>query len=112
MKTSHIYLHCFLYPPGNVLLCKAMLVRYQLVITFMSCYCCLLSIITSSLLKAGKSLQEYLIYQYILSHLPITCHGVAYGWIRRLVITSIGTMVFIDDKNLINKSGTKTISVK
>ena len=26
-----------------------------------------------------------------------------------LVITTIGIMVFIDDKNLINKSGTKTI---
>jgi len=50
-----------------------------------------------------------MIYQYILSHLPLTCHGVAYIRVRRLVITTIGTMVFIDDKNLINKSGTKTI---
>jgi len=29
--------------------------------------------------------------------------------VRRLVFTTIGTMVFIDDNNLINKSGTKTI---
>jgi len=50
-----------------------------------------------------------MIYQYILSHLPLTCHGVAYIRVRRLVITTIGTMVFIDDKNLINKIGTKTI---
>jgi len=30
--------------------------------------------------------------------------------IRELVLTAIGTMVFIDEKNLINKSGTKAIS--
>jgi len=29
--------------------------------------------------------------------------------ICRLVLTTIGTMVFIDDNNLINESGTKTI---
>jgi len=29
--------------------------------------------------------------------------------VRRLVLTTIGTTVFIDDNNLINKSGTKTI---
>jgi len=29
--------------------------------------------------------------------------------VRRLVFTTIGTMVFIDDNNLINKSWTKTI---
>jgi len=29
--------------------------------------------------------------------------------VRRLVLTAIGKMVFIDDKNLINKSGTKTM---
>jgi len=56
------------------------------------------------------SLQEYLIYQYILSHLPLTCHGVAHVRARRLVITTIGTMIFIDDKNLIIKSGTKAIT--
>jgi len=56
-----------------------MLVRYQLVTTFMSCHC----------------------YLYILSYLPITCHSVAYVRVRRLVITTIGTMVFIDDENLI-----------
>jgi len=28
---------------------------------------------------------------------------------RRLVLTRIGTIAFIDDNNLINKSGTKTI---
>jgi len=55
------------------------------------------------------SLQEYLIFQYILSHLPLTCHGVAYVRVHRLVLTTIGTMVFIDDNNLINKSGTKSI---
>jgi len=34
-STIHICLHCFfnLYPPENVLLCKAMLGRFQLVIT-------------------------------------------------------------------------------
>jgi len=40
MKTSrkiHICLHCFLYPPDDVLLYKAMLLRYQLVTTFMLC---------------------------------------------------------------------------
>jgi len=30
-------------------------------------------------------------------------------WVRRPVLTTIRTMVFIDDNNLINKSGTKTI---
>ena len=50
-----------------------------------------------------------MIYQYILSHLPLTCHGVAYVRVRRLVITTIGKMVSIDGKNLINESGTKTI---
>jgi len=29
--------------------------------------------------------------------------------VRRLVLTTIGTMVFIDDNNLINESGTNTI---
>ena len=29
--------------------------------------------------------------------------------VRRLVVTTIGTMVFIDHNNLINKSETKTI---
>jgi len=29
--------------------------------------------------------------------------------VSRLVLTTIGTTLFIDDKNLINKSGTKTI---
>ena len=29
----------FLYPPENVLPCKAVLVHYQLVTTFMLCYC-------------------------------------------------------------------------
>jgi len=29
--------------------------------------------------------------------------------VHRLVITTIGTMVFTDDNNLNNKSGTKTI---
>jgi len=47
MKTSHICLHCFFYASNKVLLCKAVLVRYQLVITFMSCCCCLLSVIIS-----------------------------------------------------------------
>jgi len=44
MKTPrkvHICLHWFfyLYPPDNVLLCKAMLVRYQLFIAYMFYYC-------------------------------------------------------------------------
>jgi len=55
------------------------------------------------------SLHVYLTYQYILSHLSFACHGVAYVRVRRLVLTTIGTMVFIDDNNLINKRGTKTI---
>jgi len=50
-----------------------------------------------------------LIYQYILSHLPLTCDSAAYIRVRMLVITTIGTMVFIDDKNVISKIGTKTI---
>jgi len=29
--------------------------------------------------------------------------------VRRFVLTATGTMVFIDDNNLINKSGTRTI---
>jgi len=53
-----------------------------------------------------------LIYQYILSHLPLTCPGVAYVQVHRLVITTIGKMVFVDDKNLIDESATKTIVVK
>jgi len=32
--------------------------------------------------------------------------------VRRLVLTTIGTMVFIDDNDLINKSGTKTVCCK
>jgi len=61
------------------------------------------------LLKAGNNLQGSLIYQYILSHLPFTCHGVAYcsGW--WVSITYNGTMVLFDDNNLTNKRGTKTI---
>jgi len=42
MKTSiklRICWHWFLYPPDNVLPCKTMLVRYQLFITFLLCYC-------------------------------------------------------------------------
>jgi len=38
-RKAHIYLHSYFHPPENVLLCKAMLVRYQLVITFMLCCC-------------------------------------------------------------------------
>jgi len=42
MKTSrkvHICLHRFVFFPGNVLLCKAVPVRYQLFIIFILCYC-------------------------------------------------------------------------
>ena len=63
-----------------------------------------------SFLPYYTSLQEYLIYQYIVSLLTFTCHGVAYcsgSWTRGLVLTAIGTMDFIEDNNLINKSGTK-----
>jgi len=38
-KKFHICLHWFLYLSDNVLLGKVMLVRYQLFITFMLCYC-------------------------------------------------------------------------
>ena len=41
MKTSrkiYICLYWFLYPPDNLLLCKAMVDRYQLFLTFMLCY--------------------------------------------------------------------------
>jgi len=31
------------------------------------------------------------------------------AWIRRLVLTGIGTMVFIGGKNVVNKSGTEII---
>jgi len=34
-RKVHICLHLIFYPPDNVLLCKAMLVRYQLFITYM-----------------------------------------------------------------------------
>jgi len=37
-KSSHLFTLIF-YPLDNVLLCKAMLVRYQLFITYMLCYC-------------------------------------------------------------------------
>jgi len=52
-------------------------------------------------------LQEYLICQYIVSHLTFTCHGVAYCSGSWTSITAIGPMDFIEDNNLINKSGTK-----
>jgi len=37
-KSTFVYID-FLYPPDNVPVCNAMLVRYQLVITFMLCCC-------------------------------------------------------------------------
>jgi len=38
-RTVHICLHWLLYTPDNVLLCKPMLVQYQLFITFILWYC-------------------------------------------------------------------------
>jgi len=53
-----------------------------------------------SFLPYYTSLCEYLIYQYILCHLPFTRHS---------VVATITKNYFTDDNNLINKSGTKTI---
>jgi len=38
-KRLRLFLYCFLYPLENVLLYKALLIRYQLVITSMLCCC-------------------------------------------------------------------------
>jgi len=53
------------------------------------------------------SLQDYLIYQYnfLIWLLPVAVWLIVR--VRRLVLTAIGTMDFIEDNNLINKSGTK-----
>jgi len=40
---------------------------------------------------------------------PLQNFHFSLAWVHMLVLPTIGTMVSIDDNNLINKSGTKTI---